>query len=116
MLSLVLSPAHEFSALNGIAIMPGFDATTVFSITSALFSAMDAWQTSYFQWLAHSFPSHGGGGERTNVRSIRASGEDASPVYPRASRGLPRASRGAINGESRDLSSRMRFCAARASG
>src|SRR5215469_3756337 len=38
------------------------DSTPVFSTGSALFSAMARTQIPYFQWLAHSFPSHGGVG------------------------------------------------------
>src|SRR5215471_15392721 len=41
----------------------GSDSTPLFSVASALFSVMARTQTTYFQWLAHSFPSHGGGGD-----------------------------------------------------
>src|SRR5262249_38473635 len=47
--------------------------TYLFSTTSTLFSAMAHAQIPYFQSLAHSLPSHGGGGQRMNVRSILAS-------------------------------------------
>ena len=53
--------------------------TYLFSITSTLFSAMAPTQTTYFQWLAHSFPSHGGGGDRWSARSILR-------VYPESRR------------------------------
>src|SRR5215469_7756296 len=39
-----------------------FDSTPVFSMASALFSAMAPSHLPYFQCLAHSFPSHGRGG------------------------------------------------------
>src|SRR5215472_1808804 len=55
------------------------DSTPVFSRGSALFSAMARTQPTYFQWLAHSFPSHGGGGDRWSARSILR-------VYPESRR------------------------------
>src|SRR5215469_6255612 len=61
--------------------------TSFFSATSALFSAMASTQIPCFQRVAHSFPSHGGGGQRMNVRSIRASDEGCESRGTSGSRG-----------------------------